>query len=147
MQSNHFQQTHTCLTASVAIIPWLGSAFAGFIVGFWQDGKLYRFATYANSRILGLEVDDQHVRWQMRNRTHQLEIVSTQAEGGLLHAPTPEGMGRRIAETLSASIHLRLINLKSGDVKFDGVGEYAGLEAVGDLEKLKRMAVGSLLSS
>lgn len=141
MQSNHFQQAHTCLTASVAIIPWLGSAFAGFIVGFWQDGKLHRFATYANSRILGLEVDDQRVRWQMRNNTHRLEIVATQAEGGLLHAPTPEGMGRRIAETLSASIHVRLINLKSGDVEFDGVGEYAGLEAVGDMEKLRDMAV------
>lgn len=141
MQTNHFTQGHTCLTASVAIIPWMRSAFAGFIVGFWQDGNLHRFSTYANSLILGLEVDDQHVRWQMRNNTHRLEIVATQAEGGLLHAPTPEGMGRRIAETLSATIHVRLINLKSGDVEFDGVGEYAGLEAVGDMEKLKRMAV------
>ncbi len=142
MQTNHFQQSRTCLTASVAIIPWLKSAFAGFIVGFWRNGKLQRFATYANSRILGLEVDDQHVRWQMRNRTHRLEIVATQAEGGLLLAPTPEGMGRRIAETLSAKIHVRLVNLKSGVAEFDDVGQYAGLEAVGDLEKLKRMAVG-----
>lgn len=139
MQSNHFTQPRVCLTASVAIIPWLGSAFAGFIVGFWQDGKLHRFATYANSKILDLNVDDQHVRWQMRNRKHRLEIVATQAEGGLLLAPTPEGMGRRIAETLNASIHVRLINLKTGDVEFDDSGKYAGLEAVGDLEKLTRM--------
>lgn len=141
MQSNHFEQPRTCLTASVAIIPWMRTAFAGFIVGFWQDGKLHRFATYANSRILGLEVDDQHVHWQMCNNTHRLEIVATQAEGGLLHAPTPEGMGRRIAETLSARIQVRLVNLKSGEVEFDGVGEYAGLEAVGDMEKLRDMAV------
>ncbi len=87
-------------------------------------------------------MDDQHIHWQMRNRTHQLEIVATQAEGGLLHAPTPEGMGRRIAETLNASIHVRLVHLKSGIVEFIGQGDYAGLEAVGDLEKLKRMAVG-----
>ncbi|HSM24819.1 MAG TPA: hypothetical protein VK856_08165, partial [Anaerolineaceae bacterium] len=59
--------------------------------------------------------------------------------GGLLLAPTPEGMGRRIAETLKASIHVRLINLKTGDVEFDDSGKYAGLEAVGDLEKLTRM--------
>jgi hypothetical protein len=141
MQSNHFQKPHTCLTASVAIIPWLKSAFAGFIVGFWQDGKLQRFATYANSRILQLVVDDQHVRWQMRNQTHRLEILATQAEGGLLRAPTPEGMGRRIAETLNATIHVRLINLKSGMVEFDGQGDYAGLEAVGDMEKLREMAL------
>lgn len=139
MQTNHFEQPRTCLTASVAIIPWLKTAFAGFIVGFWQDGKLQRFATYANSRITELVVDDQHVRWQMRNRTHRLEILATQAEGGLLRAPTPEGMGRRIAETLNATIHVRLVNLKSGMVEFDGQGDYAGLEAVGDMEKLIRM--------
>lgn len=132
MQSNHFQQSHTCLTASVAIIPWMGSAFAGVIVSFWQDGKLHRFATYANSKILGLEVDDQHVRWQMRKRSPRLEIVAIQAEGGLLLAPTPEGMGRRIAETLSATIHVRLVHLKFGIVEFDGKGDYAGLEAVVD---------------
>ena len=141
MQSNHFEQPRTCLTASVAIIPWVGNAFAGFIVGFWQDGTLRRFATYANSKILGLKVDDQHVHWQMRNRTHRLEIIATQAEGGLLMAPTPEGMGRRIAETLSARIHVRLVNLKSDKVEFEGEGKYAGLEAVGDMEKLISMAV------
>ena len=140
MQSNHFSIPKVCLTASVAIIPWLGSAFTGFIVGFWHAGKLHRFATYANSKILDLKVDDQHVHWQMRNRTHKLEIVATQAEGGLLLAPTPEGMGRRIAETLNASIHVRLINLKTEDIEFDDVGKYAGLEAVGDLDKLIRMA-------
>jgi hypothetical protein len=142
MQSNHFSHPRTCLTASVAIIPWLGNAFAGFIVGLWQDGKLHRFATYANSRIQGLEVNDQEVHWQMRNRTHRLEIVATQAEGGLLQAPTPEGMGRRIAETLNASIFVRLINRKTGLIEFEDQGRYAGLEAVGDLDQLIRMAVG-----
>lgn len=102
---------------------------------------MHRFATYANSKILGLAVDDQHVRWQMRNKTHRLEIIATQAEGGLLHAPTPEGMGRRIAETLNASIHTRLINLKTGEVEFGDTGNYAGLEAVGDLDNLIKMAI------
>jgi hypothetical protein len=36
MQSNHFEQPGTCLTASVAIIPWLRSAFSGFVVGLWH---------------------------------------------------------------------------------------------------------------
>ena len=119
----------------------MGSAFAGFIVGFWQAGKLHRFATYANSRILGLQVNDQQVWWQMHNHSHRLEIVATQAEGGLLLAPTPEGMGRRIAETLNASILVRLINRKTGQVEFEDNGKYAGLEAVGDMSKLIQMAV------
>lgn len=141
MQSNHFSQTATSLTASVAIIPWLGNAFAGFIVRFWQAGKLHRFASYTNSRILKLAVDEHHVQWLMRIKSHRLEIVATQAEGALLQAPTPEGMGRRIAETLNAKIHVRLVNLKSGEIEFDEEGKYAGLEAVGDLQKLIKMAL------
>jgi len=140
MQTNHFAQPSTCLTASVAVIPWMRSAFAGFIVGFWQDGRLHRFATYANSRILQLAVDDQHVRWEMRNRTHSLEILATRSEGGLLLAPTPQGMGRRIAETLSAEIDVRLVNLKTGQPEFEGKGKYGGLEAVGDMQRLQKMA-------
>lgn len=139
MQSNHFGQPRTSLTASVAVIPWMGKAFAGFIVGLWRDGRLHRFATYASSRILLLEVDDQHVRWQMRNRTHRLEIQALRSQGGLLMAPTPQGMGRRIAETLNAVIDVRLVDLKSGEVEFEGTGEAAGLEAVGDLERLQEM--------
>ncbi len=85
-------------------------------------------------------MDQQHVFWQLRNRTHWLEISATQAEGALLQAPIPEGMGRRIAETLNAKIHIRLANLKSGEIEFDDNGKYAGLEAVGDLQKLIKMA-------
>ena len=50
----------------------------------------------------------------MRNRTHRLEILATRSDGGLLLAPTPAGMGRRIAETLSAEIAVRLVHLKNG---------------------------------
>ena len=139
MQTNHFEQPRTCLTASVAIIPWMGSKFAGFIVGFWQDGRLHRFATYGSGRILELAVDNQHVCWVMRNRTHRLEILATRSDGGLLLAPTPAGMGRRIAETLSAEISVRLIDLKTSAIEFEGLGRYAGLEAVGDLHRIQEM--------
>jgi hypothetical protein len=79
------------------------------------------------------------VRWVMRNRTHRLEILAMRSEGGLLMAPTPQGMGRRIAETLSAEINVRLIRLTTGMVEFNGKGNYAGLEAVGDLDHLMKM--------
>ena len=49
-QSNHFDHPATCITASVATIPWMRSAFEGFIVGFWHSGKLYRFATYTGAK-------------------------------------------------------------------------------------------------
>ena len=134
-QSNHFKGVSTCITGSVAVIPWLGNSFKGFIVGFWLDGKLYRFTTYLNSKIESLEIFDDHVAWVLRNRRHRLSLKAWRAQGGLLLGPTPEDMGTRVMETLSASIDVRLETLQ-GDLIFEGKGEHAGLEVVGDLERL-----------
>lgn len=135
LQSNHFKNTRACITASVAIIPWLGNSFKGFIVGFWLDGKLYRFTTYRNSKIESLEISDDHVVWVIRNRTHRLRLNACRAQGGLLRGPTPQDMGKRVIETLSASVDVRLETLR-GDVLFESTGENAGLEVVGDLQRL-----------
>jgi hypothetical protein len=134
-QSNHFENTSACITASVAIIPWLGNSFKGFIVGFWLDGELHRFTTYRNSKIESLEISDDHVAWVLRNRTYRLRLNAPRAQGGLLRGPTPMDMGKRVMETLSASIDLRLETLK-GDLLFEGTGEHAGLEVVGDWQRL-----------
>lgn len=50
MQTNHFERSNACLTASIAMIPWLGSAFRGFLVGLWLDGELIRFTTYTGAK-------------------------------------------------------------------------------------------------
>lgn len=134
-QSNHFKNVSACITASVAIIPWIGNSFKGFIVGFWLDGKLHRFTTYQSSKIESLEISDTHVVWVLRNRTHRLKLSAFCAEGGLLRGPTHLDMGRRVMETLNALIHVKLETLQ-GDVLFDGVGENSGLEVIGDVQRL-----------
>ena len=134
-QSNHFKNISACITGSVAIIPWVGNSFKGFIVGFWLNGKLYRFTTYRNSKIESLEITDPQVAWVLRNRTHRLRLNARRAQGGLLRGPTPLDMGGRVMETLSASIDVRLETLQ-GDLLFEGTGENAGLEVVGDLQRL-----------
>ena len=134
-QSNHFINARACITASVAIIPWLGFSFKGFIVGFWLDGKLHRFTTYRNSKIESLAISDDHVSWVLKNRTHRLRLNARRAPGGLLLGPTPMDMGKRVMETLSASIDVRLETLK-GETLFEGTGEHAGLEVVGDSRRL-----------
>lgn len=138
MQTNHFSQPGTSLTASLAIIPWVRQAFPGFIVGLWHERKLYRFATYTGARTEHLTVDDQHVHWIVRSKKHRLEMLATRAEGGLLHAPTTAAMDRRIAETLSGSIAVTLSALAGGTARIlmQDTGRYAGLEAVGDLARL-----------
>ncbi len=134
MQSNHFATPGTSLTASIAVIPWLGSAFNGFIIGFWHAGRLYRFATYTGARVENLAVSDESVLWVVSDRRRRLEILARREEGGLLRAPTTVEMDRRIAETQNSEIEVRLLEKGRGGERllFHETGGSAGLEVVGD---------------
>ena len=158
MQTNHFQQpgrlSGTSLTASVATIPWLGTAFRGFIVGLWHRKMLFRFATYTGATIEHLSLDDAHVHWRMTGSTgpdnarYRLEIQAERASGGLLHgpyagesAPTGESnaMLQRVMESLTAQVHVRLVRLGDGGQEillFDDTGRHAGLEISGELGEI-----------
>jgi tocopherol cyclase len=144
-QTNHFARPGTSLTASVAIIPWVRRSFPGFIIGLWHAGHLYRFATYTGARIERLDVADEQVSWVVRNRRYRLEMRATRPAGGLLQAPTTVDMGRRIAETLDAEVAVALYGLEGDAARllFHGVGRHAGLEAVGDLARLRAMWASS----
>ncbi|HNR02619.1 MAG TPA: tocopherol cyclase family protein [Anaerolineaceae bacterium] len=136
-QSNHFKGFNACITASVAIIPWIGRSFRGFIVGLWIEGKLYRFTTYTGSKIDSLIINDDRVNWVLYNNRYRLNIVAQRVEGGLLRGPTRVDMGTRVMETLNASVHVELRSLDE-DLLFEGSGEHAGLEVVGDLFRLQQ---------
>jgi tocopherol cyclase len=136
-QSNHFGAVSACITASVAIIPWIGRAFRGFIVGLWLNGKLYRFATYTGAQIVSLQIFDDHVDWVLQDRRYRLSLTARRVRGGLLRGPTRLDMGKRVLETLNASVQVRLETLR-GEMLFDGVGAHTGLEVMGDLPWLLR---------
>ena len=138
VQSNHFGQPRTCLTASVANIPWLGSAFRGFIIGLWRDGRLYRFATYTGARIESLRLTDTLVVMRAADRRHRLEIEATRTEGGLLQAPYRTDMLKRVTESLTATVDVRLVEREGGrdHVVFEGQGRHVGLEINGELKQL-----------
>ena len=136
MQTNHFSERETCLTASVALIPWVRSEFRGHIVGLLHRGELHRFATYTGARTTRLEVDDDEVRWHLRSKQGSvLELTADRPRGGLLHAPVRTEMHRRVEETLDATIRVRLLD-RSGRVLLDDVGTAGGLEVHGDLDTL-----------
>jgi hypothetical protein len=144
MQSNHFTHSGVCLTASIAVIPWHRTQFRGFIVGLRMPGPdgrptLHRFATYTGARTTQLAVDDKRVRWSLRAKTGAtLEISAERRRGGLLHAPEPTQMHRRVEETLDARIHLRLAD-RAGQILLEDCGEVAGLEVHGDIDGLLAM--------
>jgi hypothetical protein len=136
LQTNHFSEPGTCLTASVALIPWVRSQFRGHIVGLLHRGELHRFATYTGARTTRLEIEDDEVRWQLRSKQGAvLEITADRPRGGLLHAPVRTEMHRRVEETLDATVHVRLLD-PDGRVRLDDVGTCGGLEVHGDLERL-----------
>lgn len=151
MQTNHFEQPGTCLTGSVATIPWLGSAFRGFIVGLWHGGVLYRFATYSGASIKRLQLTDTHVIWHLAGRAlgsggalYRLEINAVRSEGGLLHAPYSSGMLQRVTESLTAQVQVRLLALREGgeEVIFAETGRHAGLEINGELGEILDQTTG-----
>jgi hypothetical protein len=134
-QSNHFAGVSACITASVAIIPWIKHAFRGFIVGLWLDGVLHRFTTYGGAQIESLQILDDHVSWVVRNRQSRLFLKACRVQGGLLRGPTRIDMGQRVLETLNATVEVRLETLH-GELLFEGVGAHTGLEVMGDLPRL-----------
>jgi hypothetical protein len=143
MQSNHFENPGVSLTASIARIPWMKTAFRGFIVGLLVGGKLYRFATYLGSRTKILGVDDQKVAWVLENRDLRLEIEASRNGGGLLHAPmrpddagAAETMSPRVLESLTAVVHVRLTRRRSKEILFIGTGKHAGLEVGGEIHEI-----------
>lgn len=140
MQSNHFVRRGVCLTASLAMIPWVGTAFPGFIVGVWDGTELFRFATYNGTRITKLEIGEETLDWQLDNRSHRLELLAHRAQGSLLHAPTLQGMDRKITETMDGRIWMRLSERTRAGWKtlLEDEGHNAGMEAVGDLQNLRQ---------
>jgi hypothetical protein len=140
MQSNHFASAESSVVASAAIIPWLTGSFPGFVAGFWQRGRLYRFATYTGARIERLDVDDERVHLTFADRQYRLELSTGRAGGGLLHAPVRTEMHKRVEESLDARIELRLSDVRTGGTVFEDVGHVGGLEVHGELDRLLSMA-------
>jgi hypothetical protein len=136
MQTNHFGQPGTCLTASIAMIPWVRRTFPGFIVGLFLNGTLYRFATYTGATTTHLAVTDEAVTWVLQDGLYRLEIVGHRADTGALRGPSKVDMARPVPETLSATVDVVFSARNGRRVVFAGTGLYAGMEIGGDFAPL-----------
>lgn len=136
-QSNHFEQPAS-ITASVALIPWLGSTFRGFIVGLWHEGILHRFATYTGARIEDARVGQEDVELHLADTDHRLEMHIRGAQAGDLRGPDGMGMGVRVPESLQAEATVRLWSRTEAEEQllFEGHARNGGFEVVGAVERL-----------
>jgi hypothetical protein len=137
MQSNHFSTPGVSLMASVANIPWLRSAFRGFIVGLWMNGRLLRFTTYTGARLQKCCIDEQRVQIIISDKKYRLEIETIRTQGAILFAPYDLSMTPKVSETLGSTIRLKLYKKSSSDeLIFDETGRHAGLDVNGNLAEI-----------
>ena len=138
LQCNHFEEDpEMSMMVSIARIPWLTGHFPGFLSFIQHKGKVWRFATYKNTKIASLEINDSHVEFVLENKNAMLWVEVKRAGSGDLKAPVQGKMDRKIAESLDASVEI-ILSEKNGNILFQGKGKHAGLEVVGDVSQYIR---------
>ena len=136
LHSNHIDSDpEASLIGSVAIIPWIGRPFRGYIVGLKHSGKLHRWTTYNGAKEIELTITDTHVQWQLSSKDGLLTLSADRVRGGLLHAPIRTEMHQRVDETLDAVIHIKHTD-RAGRVLLEGKGLVGAMEVHGDLRRL-----------
>jgi hypothetical protein len=130
MQSNNFASEGDSFMLSIARIPWLGSAFTGFLCVGSLGGRSLLEASYTGARLSLLGLEDGRLSLALLGRHTRLEVSARRSRGGLLRAPVRGSLTRRISESLDAFVALRW--LEDGRVIFEGEAPGAGLELVGD---------------
>ena len=141
LQSNHFKADQTSFMGSIAIIPWIGRPFSGFLFGLLHNDTLYRFTTYTGARMTHLSVNEKQVSCVVEDKEYELAFSAPVREGGRLYAPSARGMTRVIRESLQSEIDVRLTqkNKAGQQTIIHDTGKNSGFESAGDLEKLLRI--------
>jgi len=131
-QSNNFAAPGTSFLFSLARIPWMGRTFPGFFTLLLEGGRIHRLATYTGARVVSARLAGRELDVEVQDRGLRLRLHVERSHEGVLLAPVDGAMDRRIGESIDARLHVHLTD-RDGTVLFDGIGEAAGLEAVGDL--------------
>jgi tocopherol cyclase len=140
MQTNHFDVERTSFMLSIARIPWLGSAFTGFLGFLLHEDKLYSFATYTGARITNLQTNGGGVEVEIQSKEFSIIVKGETREKhnsvGKLKAPMAGEMDRVIHESINAELFVTLMD-RNGNTLYNGIGRNAGLELVGDMSLLQ----------
>jgi hypothetical protein len=136
MQSNHFSQPGISLKTSVAKIPWIRNAFVGFIAGLWLHDRLIQFTTYNKSVLCKSFADAEKVELVIENKKYRLEILAHRDAATALASPILGFMDGRIEESMTATIEVKLTDMKNKTTVFHDTGRNAGLEVAGKISEL-----------
>ncbi len=129
IQCNHFTKQKTAIMFSVAHIPFLGTAFKGFLCNLKIQEKEYRWATYNGSKIIKEVVDENKLFYLIKRKQFMLQIEAEIMDHGVLIAPKNGQMTHTIKEGLTGRVKIKLMNEK-GDILYEDIGTSAGIEIV-----------------
>ena len=135
-QSNHFNDSGISIKASVAKIPWLGSYFVGFIAGLYFENQLIEFTTYNRSNLIRSQVSNSTVEIIIINKKYRLELVVERSAATELASPIFGFMDGRISESMTSTVHVKLIDQKQKEVVFEESGRNTALEVAGNITEI-----------
>jgi tocopherol cyclase len=136
IQSNHFQDETASVMLSVARIPWLGSAFTGYLIILKRGDELLNMSTYTGSKMKRLQKEENRVHITVENRKYILDLTAYRGSSKLLKAPKMGEMKGRIAESIDSVINLRLADKKTKEIIYEDTGRNAGFELNDDENEL-----------
>ena len=139
VQANHFNKSKISISASIASIPFLGTQFAGFIIGLLVEDKLYRFTTYRSAKTVKLKHDGKTIEWTVKQKDLALSMyIELGNKAGLLFAPDENDMVEKVPEYLDSRVNIRLED--SNKILIEDESDLAANEIVGDIDNLLALA-------
>ena len=128
IQANNFKKNNSCISLSIATIPFNLINFKGFICILLVNGKEYRFATYNNSKIREFEVRENKIFVKIKRKDMLLEVLIDRSNGNKLIAPVNGIMNRKIKESIDSKVNVKLY--KSDKLIFEDNSKNGGVEVV-----------------
>ncbi len=135
LQSNNFQSESSSFMLSIANVPWRKKSFTGFLGFYYLDGKVHRFATYKNTKVKLVIVDDNTLRIKIDNKKNSFLIEATRNNIGMLQAPSSGSMDRRIPESVDAQMKITVFDKKGIEIHQDSTA-ISGMEMVDDFWRM-----------
>ena len=128
LQCNKFKSSKDInLTFSFATIPYLNMSFKGFFLTLFVGEKEYRFASYNNSKIKKIIVNDNMFEVCIEKKNIQVIIKAHHNKVKELASPINGEMKNVIKEGLKGEVEISFVDMKN-NMRLNSQGKDAGIE-------------------
>jgi hypothetical protein len=87
LQCNNFENKDVSIMCSIANVPFMGASFQGLICNLSLKGKEYRFASYNDSKLKKLNINDHELNIFLKKKNLELELNVKPSDTGVLKSP------------------------------------------------------------